>query len=198
MLFYKVREAWGKRVTYTYDNTRNGVYRRGYHVLENNDFIDGKDTLLGNGKYEFTFLPSEEYVSGEARCYTCDKCNDRKGCLNCQYKDFVLRLSIQLNESKLWIDPSYDDHRCILHCNEMAVDFDKKRDPLDKNTLLCETHINKLLLKTTKEYINDKRSYHVTRYEEIMKFLRNPVPRETKILHDSDNNVVIARLISGV
>lgn len=195
LLFHKVKGAFGKLVVYTYNKTRKGVYRRGYNVLENNDFISGKGSSFKNGKYSFTFLPSEEYTRGEGRHYQCNECQDlENGCLNCQYKDFVANLSAQLNEYKLWIDPSYDDHKCILHCNKLAIDFDKKRDPSDKNTLLCKHHINKDLCKTPKEYIEDKRSYYVTKYEEIMRFLGNPLPDETELLRDSENNVVKARL----
>lgn len=189
--FNKIQEVWGKKITYQYDTSKQGVYRKGYQVLENNDFIDGSNTSLDAGKYEFYFKPSQE----NGCFYECEKCG-QNSCLNCSFKNFKTRIIMQMDELKFWVDPDFDDHKCLIkNCNNLSIDFDQRRNLLNKNTLLCEDHIGVVLDRNPKYYLEEKRSYYVTIYEKILKFLKNPLPSEIFILYDSDHNVVKATLL---
>ena len=217
---------WEKRIVYAYDPNLKNVSRKGDEVTEGNSFIESRFLFVGSGTHEFKFVPAQDYDNEEGCLYRCNNCTeedpevvptgdedadyleecyyeaiDRYGfCSSCRLKDFKHVLRQTLVDTAPWCDESYDDHCCMFNCCKPVIEPRSARDFTNIRTLACKSHCGTSYndYETIfNNYIRDKRASEVKLYNNIIKFLECPVPKETRVLVNNDTGeAVTATLIT--
>ena len=211
---------WEKQIVYTYDPNIKNVSRKGNEVTEGNKFIESRLIFIGDGTYKFKFLPDEEYDNDEGCLYRCSNCTDEDPevmpigdedvdyleecyyenidhygfCSSCRLKDFKHVLRQVLVDAAPWCDESYDDHCCIFDCGKSVIDKRLQRDFNNIRSLTCKSHCGTTyqnLENIYNDYIKNKRESEVSIYNTVIKFLECPVPKEIRILVNTDTDEVV-------
>jgi len=184
-LFQNLDRYWRKEIIYKFKPINKNEYENFALELPDqiaNHFIEDDNYIVTNGELKFTFRASNNHSN--IQDYYCELCEDdlTGRCYDCSLKNFKKSLK---NELKL-IYENYmnkmDDNNCIYCLNPRV----KPRIPF------CSEHYNESLFNMLKDeniqglldaHIRELNETQLDLYNEMIKFLKNPVPRTFKITY---------------